>query len=124
MSVYMYTLSKYWDSKTLDLRFTVEGQPLQLKPLYCVHAAGGQEFHKVPVEKMFMFHQPRTDYSIHPQITTSSDTEDSSSGIVSDQPRLRPGGPTKAESVATSEQSLRGSVQSLQSSSGGMCAST
>lgn len=67
-----------------------------------------------------MFHQPRTDYSIHPQITTSSDTEDSSSGIVSDQPRPHPGAAFKAESVATSEQSLRGSVQSLQSSSGGM----
>lgn len=67
-----------------------------------------------------MFHQPRTDYSIHPQITTSSDTEDSSGGIVSDQPRLPPGATAiKAESVATSEQSLRGSVQSLQGSIGG-----
>ena len=78
---------------------------------------GEHGFHKVPVEKMFMFHQPRTDYSIHPQITTSSDTEDSSSGIVSDQPRSQSGLPLKAESGATSEQSLRGSAQSIQSSS-------
>ena len=80
--------------------------------------AGGQDFHKVPVEKMFTFHQPRTDYSIHPQITTSSDTEDSSSGIVSDQPRSHPGAGFKTESIATSEQSLHGSIQSVQSSGG------
>ena len=69
----------------------------------------------MPVEKMFMFHQPRTDYSIHPQIT-SSDTEESSSGIVSDQPRQ-----TRTESVYTSEHSPHGSLLSLpHSSAGGM----
>ena len=70
----------------------------------------------MPVEKMFMFHQPRTDYSIHPQITTPSDTEESTSGIVSDQPRSQRA--LRTESVATSEQSLHGSIPSISSTGG------
>ena len=64
-----------------------------------------------------MFQQPRADYSIHPQITSSSDTEDSSSAVVSDQPRLH--GILKADSGHTSEPSLHGSAPSLSTSSAG-----
>ena len=71
----------------------------------------------MPVEKVFEFHQPRTDYSIHPQITTPSDTEESSSGIVSDQPKSL--GTFRTDSVA-SEPSQHGSIPSLHSSVGGM----
>ena len=72
------------------------------------HLTGPPDYHKVPVEKMFMFHQPRADYSIHPQITSPSDTEDSASGIVSDQPRVY-----RPASVTASERSLQGSLPSL-----------
>ena len=44
-----------------------------------------QQFHKVPLEKVFEFHQPVTEYSVHPQIVGTSEAENVDT--VSEQPQ-------------------------------------
>ena len=53
--------------------------------LYLLLVAESHQVHKVPLEKSFVFHQPRAEYSVHPVTTGTSDAEHPDT--VSEQPR-------------------------------------